>query len=216
MTLNLPETTIFDRKIPKSKFYEKLEVPTDLKKLFVEQIEHILWKNKIAPSTVNIAPGKEVEEVEVIEIYLKGKDLDEKILQLIDKEIPYHLLFILKYERDVQAWIGFKEKSQAGSAAFRFSAYFHTEWMPLETLQLRLDGLNMDDAYGSFIIQIAGDKLVHDKTSSKINIKDAVERDKKRQKLQREIVALEKKILNEKQFNRQVASNEELKRLIAE
>jgi len=117
---------------------------------------------------------------------------------------------------EVQAWIGFKEKSQAGSGAFKLSAYYHTEWMTYDKLklQIRLDGLSMDDVYGNFIIHIAGGNFAQN--SGKIDIKDAVERDKKRQKLQKEISALEKKIQNEKQLNRQVLLNEELKRLKTE
>jgi len=45
------------------------------------------------------------------------------------------------------------------------------------------------------------------------DIDEAVDRDKQRQKLEHEIAALEKKMLHEKQFNRQVEQNMELKRL---
>jgi len=44
-------------------------------------------------------------------------------------------------------------------------------------------------------------------------LKDAVARDERRQKLQKEIIALENKVRREKQFNIQVALNGELKRL---
>jgi septal ring factor EnvC (AmiA/AmiB activator) len=45
---------------------------------------------------------------------------------------------------------------------------------------------------------------------------DAVARDERRQKLQKEIASLENKVRKEKQFNRQVELNAELKRLIKE
>ena len=45
------------------------------------------------------------------------------------------------------------------------------------------------------------------------DISEAVDRDKQRQKLERDITALEKKILREKQFNKQVGLNSELKRM---
>ena len=54
------------------------------------------------------------------------------------------------------------------------------------------------------------------KFDSSGNIAEAVERDKQRQRFEREIAVLEKKILREKQFNRQVELNGELKRLKAE
>ena len=45
---NLPESTQFNRRIPKQKFYDNLSVTPALKRAFVEQIKIIYWKNKIA------------------------------------------------------------------------------------------------------------------------------------------------------------------------
>jgi len=208
--LELPGGTVFNRRIPKQKFYENLNVTAKLKRIFVEQISVIYWKNKISPSTMNIDAGETVSEIEVIEIRLSQPGLDKRVLQLIDREIPYHILFLLTYEKQVQAWIGYKEQSRGGTAAFKPDAYYSTEWLPVDELTLRLDGLNMDSVYEGFIRQIAGERL-EDKSGS--DLKDAVARDKRRQKLQKEIAALENKIRREKQFNIQVELNSKLKRL---
>ncbi len=53
--LGLPKSTEFNKRIPKKKFYEQLEVTPEIKRVFVDQIKNIIWRNKIAPSTVNIA-----------------------------------------------------------------------------------------------------------------------------------------------------------------
>jgi hypothetical protein len=185
-------------------------VTAQLKRMFVEQINMIYWRNKISPATVNIAVGKTVAEIEVIEIRLNQPILDKRVLQLIDREIPYHILFLLVHEEKVQAWIGYKEQSQGGKAAFKPGAYYHTDWQPIEDLSLRLDGLNMDTVYEGFIRQIAGERL---ETQGGVDLKDAVARDERRQKLQKEIAGLENKVRNEKQFNRQVELYGELKRL---
>jgi hypothetical protein len=74
----------------------------------------------------------------------------------------------------------------------------------------------MDTLYENLIRQVAGDRLAPDDTPDTFDIKEAIDRDEQRQKLQREIAVLEKKVQNEKQFNRQVALNAELKRLRAE
>jgi len=208
--LDLPRRTVFNRRIPKQKFYENLSVTAELKRVFVEQINVIYWRNKIAPSTVNIAAGATVEEIEVIEIRLNQPSLDKRVLQLIDREIPYHILFLLVHEEKVQAWIGYKKQSQSKAGAFKPGAYYHTGWQQLDELSLRLDGLNMDSVYEGFIRQIARERL-EDKSGGEL--KDAVARDERRQKLQKEIAALENKVRREKQFNIQVALNGELKRL---
>ena len=89
--LGLPKTTDFNKRIPKEKFYENLNVTPAVKKCFVDQIKVIYWRNKIASSTTNLAPGTTVTEIEVFEVRLKTNLLDEAVLRQIDKEIPYHI-----------------------------------------------------------------------------------------------------------------------------
>lgn len=208
--LDLPKSTVFGKRIPKQKFYDNLNVTPQLKRVFIEQINLITWQNKIAPSTINIAPGEAVTELEVITIRLNQRELDKRILPLIDKEIPYHILFLLEYGAEVQAWIGYKERAQ--TSAFKPVTYYHTEWLAPEALTLRIDGLNMDKVYENLIRQVAGERL--DDTGG--DIKEDVSRDEQRQKLMKKIAALEKKVKREKQFNRQVELNAELKRLNVE
>ena len=205
--LALPRSTVFNRKIPKQKFYDNLPVTPELKRIFIEQISAIYWRNKIDPSTVNIAAGQAVTEIEVIEIHLNQPSLDKRVLHLIDKEIPYHILFLLIYQERAQAWISYKEQSHTGK--FKLNAYYHTQWQPMDKLSLILEGLNMDAVYENFVRQIAGERL-QNQTG---DLREAVERDERRQKLQREIAALENKIRREKQFNIQVALNSELRGL---
>lgn len=55
-----------------------------------------------------------------------------------------------------QAWIGYKEAAMSRSNAFKVSQYYHTEWMPENELQFRVDRLSMDaDFYESLVRQIA-------------------------------------------------------------
>jgi hypothetical protein len=214
--IDLPRSTAFGRKIPKTKFYENITVSPQLKRVFVEQIDRIEWQSKIAPSTANIAAGEHVKEIEVFVINLNQRSLDTKVLSQIDREIPYHILFLLEYKGERQAWIGYKEASQTKPGIFKPSVYYHTEWLPKESRPLKLDGLNMDTLYESLIRQVAGDRLAPDDTPDTYDIKEAIDRDEKRQRLQKEINALAKKVQGEKQFNRQVALNDRLKQLRAE
>ena len=48
--IGLPKTTEFNKQIPKQKFYEKMDISPALKKIFVEQVKTIYWRNKIAAS----------------------------------------------------------------------------------------------------------------------------------------------------------------------
>lgn len=127
--IGLPKSTEFDRRIPKQKFYENLTVTPALKRVFVEQIKTIYWRNKIASATVNIAEGKTVTEVEVFEIRLTEPLLDESVLRQIDKEVPYHIVFLLEYQGKYQAWTAYKEATGSGNNAFKVGVYYHTEWL---------------------------------------------------------------------------------------
>ena len=207
--LGLPKNTEFNRRIPKQKFYENLTISPALKRIFVEQIRVIWWRNKIAPATTNLAAGEMVTEIEVFEVCLSAPQLDEAVLRQIDKEIPYHILFLLEYEGKYQAWTAYKEAAGSGTSAFKVGSYYHTDWIEEAALSLKLDGLNIDQVYENFVRQIAGDAL----SGVGETLKESVERDERKQELQKQIAALEKKIHREKQFNRQVEMNGQLKML---
>ena len=208
--LGFPVSTEFNKRIPKQKFYDNLDVSPTLRRVFVDQIRIVYWRNKLAASTLNIAAGEAVTEIEVFEVRLNEPKLDEAVLKQIDKEIPYHLLFILTCDGKAQAWIGYKEAAASGSNAFKVNRYYHTDWMPEDELQLHIDGLNMDTVYESLVRQIAGDKL---QAESGESLKESVERDEKKKQLEKQIAALESKMRKEKQLNRRMEMNAELKKL---
>lgn len=209
--LGLPKTTDFNKRIPKEKFYENLNVTPTVKKCFVDQIKVIYWRNKIASSTTNLAPGSTVTEIEVFEVRLKTNLLDEAVLHQIDKEIPYHILFLLEYQGKYQAWIGYKEALTSGNNAFKVNGYYHTEWLAENELPLKLEGLNVDAVYENFVRQIAGDKLKTQTDGE--SLKESVTRDEQKQVLQKQIATLQTKIRREKQLNKQMQMNTELKKI---
>ena len=206
--LGLPKTTEFNKRIPKQKFYENINVAPALRRIFVEQIKVVYWRNKIAPSTINLEAGNDVTEIEVFEVKLNCIPLDVSVLRQIDKEIPYHIIFLLEYEGKYQAWTAYKEKARSGFNAFKVDTYYHTDWLLEDELVLKLDGLNMDTIYENYVRQIAGDVL---HTGEAESLKESVERNKQIQLLQKQIVTLQKKIRKEKQLNRQIELNAELK-----
>lgn len=210
--IGLPKSTEFNRRIPKQKFYENISVSPTLKRVIIDQIKVIYWRNKVAATTMNLAAGAIVTELEVFEVKLNGKQLDESVLRQIDKEIPYHILFLLEYDGKYQAWTAYKEAAASGTNAFKVATYYHTDWLPEDELPLKVEGLSVDKVYENFVRQIAGDALRSEdgKTES---LKESVERDNRRQELEKQIAALQKKVRKEKQLNKQVQLNAELKKL---
>ena len=209
--IGLPKSTEFNRRIPKQKFYENISVSPTLKRVFIDQIKVIYWRNKVAATTMNLAAGAIVTELEVFEVKLNGKQLDESVLRQIDKEIPYHILFLLEYDGKYQAWTAYKEAVASGSNAFKVGTYYHTDWLPEGELPLKVEGLSMDKVYENFVRQIAGDALAV--STSGETLKESAERDEKRRVLQTQIAKLQKKIKSEKQLNKQMELNAQLKKL---
>lgn len=207
----LPKTTEFNKRIPKQKFYEHINVTPALRRIFVDQIKVVYWRNKIAPSTINLEAGNNVTEIEVFEVKLNRVPLDVSVLRQIDKEIPYHIIFLLEYRGKYQAWTAYKEKAGNSSNAFKVDTYYHTDWFLEDELVLKLDGLNMDTVYENYVRQIAGDALHAVVAGEPESLKESVERSKQIQLLQKQIVTLQKKIRKEKQLNRQIELNAELK-----
>lgn len=206
--LSFPVSTEFNKRIPKQKFYENLDASQALRRVFVEQIRLVYWRNKLAASTLNIAAGDTVDEIEVLEVRLNEPQLDETVLRQIDKAILYHTLFLLTCGGKVQAWIGCKEAAASG---YKVGRYYHTDWMPEEELHLRIEGLNMDAVYAGILRQIA--QMQGETWNVECSITENVERDEKRKRLEKQITALENKMRKEKQLNRRMEMNAKWKQL---
>ena len=197
--LGLPRSTEVNRRVAKEKLYANATLTTQLRDMIKDQIESVVWRNKLAESTAGVAAGETVKEIQVFEVALRQRGLDKRVLSAIAKAIPYKILFVLTLGDEAQACM---ETS---------GTFYNTGWFSLTGFTLKFEGLNLDAVYENLARQISGGRL-----GAEGDITEAVDRDKQRQKLEREVAVLEKKVLREKQFKRQVDLNGELKRLRTE
>jgi hypothetical protein len=210
--LELPKTTEFGRRVPKQKFYEHLDVSSEVKRLFVEQIRLITWSNKLSPQTMNIAEGQTVSEIEVFHIKLTGQELDKRALELMDKQIPYHILFLLeRSDGTARLSVSYKEAAQTGDNAFRLRQSYATPWQRMNELHLPLQALDMDGLYEGIVRAVAGDALHAPATAE--SLKDAVEQTQEQEKLQRQLQQLRARMKKEKNLAKQMELRREIKRL---
>jgi hypothetical protein len=95
------------------------------------------------------------------------------------------------------------------------NSYYHTEWLQSEEFEVKLEGLDLDAVYENFIRQIAGEQLEEkvENAGLVLSLAESIERMKKKEQLERQILVAKKKVIAEKQFNRQVILNTELKNL---
>ena len=200
--LNLPSTTAFGRRIPKQKFYDNIDVSPEVKRLFIDQIRLITWAHKLSAQTMNLADGQAVQEIEVFHIKLLGDTLDPRVTEQMDKQIPYHILFVLERpDGMVQLVIRYKEAAQAGENAFRLQKSYATDWQNINELSLPVNALDMDSLYESIVRFVAGDALT---AAPDENLKTAIEQTQAQENLRRQLEQLKSHMKKEKQLSRQM------------
>ena len=209
--MNFPKSTEFNKKMPKQRFYENLTISPATKRLFIDQISAIYWSNKLSPQTMNISTGSVVSEIEVFRIVLVEENLNESVLKLIDKGIPYHIIFDLEYKEKHRFVAAYKEVSENGACSLS-SKYFYSDWAEQGAGDLQMTGLTMDAVYESFIRQIAG----NDVNPTGDSLKDDIAESERRKKLEAEIARLEKQVRSEKQPKKKFDIFQEIKRLTAQ
>ena len=207
--MRLPETTIVNKRLSKQLFYDNLNINKTLRRKFIDQIISITWRYKIAGSTVNVPAGKQVEEIQVFELMLTSESLDEDVLGVFDAGMPYHIVFVLVCDKHCQLRIAYKQPISADNAHFKVVRYYETSWLDSEP-ELSISGLTLDAVYESFIRQIAADELSYREGDT---LQESVERDIMTKQLERQITILQSKVRKERQLNKQVELNTELKRL---
>ena len=207
-----PKTTEFNREILKAKFYEKLELNKQIKDSFVQDVEMIIWANKIDPSTANIAAGETVSELQVFRIILKQQDFNTDVLKVIDEQIPYHILFLVTYQDKVQAWIGYKEESNKENRSFKVDSYYHTDWQKPDDLELAIEGLNMDAVYENFVRQIA-DTNTPVQWNDDLSVKENTAIIEEQKKLNKQLEKLERQLRKETQPRKKYELHQKLLKL---
>jgi hypothetical protein len=195
MEFNLPNSALVNRFIPKNKFFEKAIVNTKLKNEFTDKIKRITWKYKLAEKSIGIPATKSVEEIQVFEIELKQKSIPQNVLKLINKTIPYPILYIFTYGEEFLYGIALKQD--------KGFEYYFSEWN--EPIDFDFSGHNMEKVYQNTIKHF----IKKTDTGGK-DFQQIVATDKEIKQLEKEINTLKKKIKKEKQFNKKVEFNTQL------
>lgn len=201
MNLELPKKSEVNKFIPKSKFFTKTTVNTKTKQLFADSVQKIIWRYKLSKETINILGTKEVEEIQIFEIELKNKDIPKSILHIIDKTIPYPILYIFTYKNFSCFGITVSDTDNP--------KYYFSDWN--EKVSFDFNGNNLEQVYHKMVRV-----FIKSKNKNNTDFKTLVSLDIKREKLEKEVLILEKKLKNEKQFKKQIEINKELKYKIRE
>lgn len=202
---NLPKSTIVDRIIPKNAFDNHINPKQ--KKILSEHIEKIRWVNKISKETINIS-GKELHEIQLFEIALKTDKNTEEILEIINKAIPYAIIFIILYQGSVKVSTAKKHLHPNNEEKSIIEWTFTSQWVSLDNFSYHLNLKDsIDSIYVDFCTQISSP------ITENTDIETLIQNEDNKRKLMRQIQKLENKINHEPQFNIKLALNLQLQQL---
>ena len=204
-----PKSSAFGRIVPKSKIYEHVSPGKALKELFVGQVDQIVWQYKLAPETINLRQTPSVPEIEIFTITLKDGELKHDVLRSIDQAIAFPLLFEILYGDKCKVIAAYKRPSEADSAKWVVSDYFESAWLPIETPRVPLPVvLDLEALYEHLLAS-----LMPFPSRNGERLQQRVERMSTIRFKQREMEKCESRLRKEKQFNRKVEINAELREL---
>lgn len=207
--LQYPASTIVDRPIPKNAFYRNANITPRMRNRFVDELQELRWLYKLAPQSLNVERGKDIEEIEIFHATLKQSDVPTELLQFIDKTMPQFIVFILQYQDRYCLYCNYKQFTTQAHDKCDIKETFASDWHT-DIPSLAIQGRSLTAIYDNFVRQIAGTRLEQEPTAP---LEQAVQAMQQRDALLKEIEKIEKAIQHEPQFNRQVALNQKLKQL---
>ena len=204
-----PKSAAFGKVLPKNKIYEHSGANTRLKELFVEQVEQIVWQYKLAPETINLPARPGVPEIQVFSIQLKTAELHGDVLRCIDGAIPYPIVFELAFDGKTQVVAAYKRPNESDASRWVLSDYFATAWLPSDCERAAMPlALDLGGLY-----EQALHRLIPTPARPQESLADLVARVELVAAKQREVEKAASRLAKEKQFNRKVEINAELRKL---
>ena len=195
---NLPQSTIVNRVIPKKTFVNQLGANTRMKDHFTNDVVRVEWLAKLAPSTINVADGKEVHEITIFLVPIKDENCPDDIFSFIDGMIPRHTLFILRWGDMTCLHLNYKEWMESSTntdKTFRIVKTYRSQWIKNTEISLSIEGLTMDAIYEALVRQVAGERIIIQSES----LREDVEKSTQREMLLKEIEILKRKEAKERQ-----------------
>lgn len=193
---SLPANTELNKQLSKERVFTQFKVNRAAQEAFNADISTMFISNHISETTVpGLKTGKTVEGIYVLTLNLKHMGCGKKNLELLAKAIPQNMIFALAFENAVQ-----------------FAVYYENLYVtaPLEAVnaKLQLQGTGLDEVWENLIKSVGGIVVEGDNT-----LKEQIEVDDARAKLQKQIEALTEKAYKEKQPRRKTDLINQIKNL---
>lgn len=203
---NLPTRTIVGRVVPKNAFDEYTN--TKQKKLFTDCILRITWTHKLSADTVNLE-AKDIQEIQVFKVELKQKSDILKILEIINKAIPYHIVFWVEHDQEAYISTASKHPHPTNDDVAVIDWTFTSDWFNKDDNSYEFNlKKSLDSVFKDLCVQLTGKPELGKQSLDSI-LKNQQEVDR----LNKEVSKLKSAISKSKQFNEKVDLNIELQKV---
>lgn len=202
-----PPHAAVNRPLPKSKIYAHAKPTRRIQNLFVDEVDQLVWKYKLSSETINLPASTGVQEIQIFGIQLRTEELSQEVLRTIDNAIPSPIFFELAFQGRLQLCAAYKRPSDADSSKSVVSSYFASDWCSDTAARQPLPpALNLGTLYEQMLR-----RLIPIPAQPGESLKSQVARVNELQRKQLELARLEQRLSREKQFNRKVELNRELR-----
>jgi hypothetical protein len=207
-----PSRAAFGHALSKSKLYAHSHAGSRLKTLFVQQVEQIVWQFKLAPETINLPARPAVPEIQVFGIQLKTPDLNFDVLRAIDQAVQFPILFELAHAGRTRVVACHKRPSDSDANRWVLSDYFTSGWLADNAQRGAMPvALHLGSLYEQLLRALMPlPARPHETVAEQVNRLGALAAK------QREANKTAARLDKERQFNRKVAINADLRRLQSE
>lgn len=209
---HFPPKTAFGKTVPKNRICTQVNATRRIRDLFTKQVAEIRWAHKLSPETIHLPARPGVPEIEIFDIELKTSTCDEAVLETIDRAIPFPIIHRIHSEKGVAYSAAHKRPSEADSSQWvvgvRFTSSFNPQPSSFPPLPAVVDLGHLYAALFALLLPLPSRKGEP--------LASHIARCEKFLILRRKVDQLSSRLHREKQFNRKVALNQELKPLQAE
>lgn len=205
-----PARAAFEKVVPKSKIYDHAKPGRRVQQAFTSQVLRIVWQYKLAPETIRLPAAGGVEEIQVFRLVLKegvGEAFSHDVLRSIDKAIGFPILFEIVAGDKLLVAAAYKRRSDADAKQWVLGEYFYSGWGPSDAERIGLPvAVDLAGLYRELLRS-----LIPLPPRPGETLREHAERVARIVALEREAGTLKAKLNREKQFNRKVEVNQELR-----
>ncbi|WP_041766481.1 DUF4391 domain-containing protein [Psychromonas ingrahamii] len=213
------------QKIPKETIYKQANPTPDIKRIFIQQVDQIIWRYKLSADTLNISTSDNISEVQVFDIILKPEceAINELVLSTLDKTILTSIYFRLFYTNThrmkMQCAMADKRVNKRSDEQMVVRDYFISPKIDIQfNLELNLPYMSesqklpvvidMTGLHKELLRSLLEQPALNDET-----LEEQLDRIATLKKLNNNSAKIQSAISKEKQFNRKVQLNKMLNQI---